>query len=367
MMTAEPARSRLQSGDRAPFVYGMTGEKTFYSFEAQAGRPAVLILAGGLPPSAMASVVGTFQQHAADFARHEADILLLIDAQGSYVQEYAAKPPQGLHVVYCPPEVFHGWGFDSSEPSIVVTDRNMRLIALIDRDAEPRMAEAALACIAATPAEAPRDILLPAPVLLVPNIFSANFCRALIDHFERSDHTVGGMASIDAQGNTIHKIDESKKKREDYVLPPDSALGQRVLDALGRICLPEIKKAFQFDVSHTDRLIIARYDEACGYFLRHRDNVAKHVAFRQFAMSINLNSEAYEGGYLLFPEYNSHRYKPGRGAGIIFSASLLHEATPVLKGRRYVLLTFLHNAEGEARRLAIVNRQKAEARELAGA
>ena len=54
---------------------------------------------------------------------------------------------------------------------------------------------------------------------------------------------------------------------------------------------------------------------------------------------------------LLFPEYNDYRYKPGLGAAIVFSATLLHEATPVLKGARYVLLTFVHDAEAEARRL----------------
>jgi heme-degrading monooxygenase HmoA len=37
---------------------------------------------------------------------------------------------------------------------------------------------------------------------------------------------------------------------------------------------------------------------------------------------------------------------------VVFSCSLLHEAAPVTKGRRYVLLTFLHNAEAQARWLA---------------
>ena len=64
---------------------------------------------------------------------------------------------------------------------------------------------------------------------------------------------------------------------------------------------------------------------------------------------MNLNAEDYDGGHLLFPEYNSHRYKPGTGAGVIFSCSLLHEAAPVTRGRRYVLLTFFHDAEAQAR------------------
>jgi predicted 2-oxoglutarate/Fe(II)-dependent dioxygenase YbiX len=55
------------------------------------------------------------------------------------------------------------------------------------------------------------------------------------------------------------------------------------------------------------------------------------------------------------------------GAGIIFSASLLHEAAPVTKGRRYVLLTFLHNAGGEAQRQAFLTRSAAVADEAASA
>ncbi|MFZ2106081.1 MAG: hypothetical protein WAV18_12000 [Roseiarcus sp.] len=57
---------------------------------------------------------------------------------------------------------------------------------------------------------------------------------------------------------------------------------------------------------------------------------------------MNLNSE-YEGGHVLFP---------GTGAGVGF-----YEAAPVTKGRRYVLLTFLHNAAAQSRWLASTARR----------
>ena len=101
-----------------------------------------------------------------------------------------------------------------------------------------------------------------------------------------------------------------------------------------------------------DRLLVARYDTGAGHFRRHRDNGAPNVAFRQFALTLNLNTEDYRGGHLVFPEYNSHRYRPPTGSGIVFSASLLHEALPLTEGSRYVLLTFLHSHEAEAQRLA---------------
>jgi len=359
MTTIERPRAMPEIGDRAPFSYGMTGDKAFYSFESQAGRTAVLILAGRLAPATLAPLIDAFARRAAGFARGEADVLLLIDSQSPHLQAHLAAPPQGMQAIYCLPEIFFGWGFDNSEPSVVVIDRNARVIAPIARGEAAAMAEAALASVATVPSEPSRDVLLPAPVLLIPNIFSADFCRTLIDHFESGSKTIGGMASIDAQGNAIHKIDESKKRRADCVIAPDDPLCGRVIDALSRACVPEMKKAFQFDACHTDRVLIARYDDTGGYFRRHRDNSSPAVAFRQFALSVNLNSDEYEGGYLLFPEFNSHRYKPGRGAGIVFSSSLLHEATPVTRGSRYVLLTFLHNAEGEARRLAGLSNARA--------
>jgi hypothetical protein len=47
-------------------------------------------------------------------------------------------------------------------------------------------------------------------------------------------------------------------------------------------------------------------------------------------------------------ERNSSRAIPG---GLIFSAGILHEATPVTVGGRYVLLTFFHSDAAEVRRL----------------
>ena len=60
---------------------------------------------------------------------------------------------------------------------------------------------------------------------------------------------------------------------------------------------------------------------------------------RRFAMSLNLN-DGYEGGELWFPEYGKHKYLPAAGSGVIFSCSLLHEALPVTKGQRWVMVTF---------------------------
>jgi len=61
--------------------------------------------------------------------------------------------------------------------------------------------------------------------------------------------------------------------------------------------------------------------------------------------TINLNAEEYEGGDLRFPEFGQATYRAPTGGAVVFSCSLLHEATPVTKGTRYGFLPFLYNDE----------------------
>ena len=64
-------------------------------------------------------------------------------------------------------------------------------------------------------------------------------------------------------------------------------------------------------------------------------------------MTLNLNSEDYDGGELRFPEFGTGHFKPATGEAIVFSCSLMHEVLPMLRGRRYTLLSFFHDDAGE--------------------
>ncbi len=95
-------------------------------------------------------------------------------------------------------------------------------------------------------------------------------------------------------------------------------------------------------------MLVSRYDAGAGCFRRHRDNTADNVAFRQFALSVNLNSEDHEGGDLLLSKRNDNHYRPPTGGRLIFSAAVLHGVAPVTSGRRYLLLTFRHGDGAKA-------------------
>jgi predicted 2-oxoglutarate/Fe(II)-dependent dioxygenase YbiX len=180
-----------------------------------------------------------------------------------------------------------------------------------------------------------------APVLTVPRIFSPEFCRTLIDYYESHGGDESGFMRDEA-GMTVHKVDYGHKQRHDQEILDESlrtAAMRRIHDCL----VPEIQKAFQFKATRIERYIVACYDSATGgHFKPHRDNTTKGTAHRKFAVSINLNSE-FEGGDLRFPEFGQRTYEPPFCGAVVFSCSLLHEATPITEGKRYAFLPFLYD------------------------
>ena len=120
----------------------------------------------------------------------------------------------------------------------------------------------------------------------------------------------------------------------------------------GRLA-PEIAKAFQVQVAHLDRILVARYDDAGGFFRRHRDNSSAHLAYRELRRVREPEHTAtIPAASCCFPSTTTTGTARLRGRPWSSSASLLHEAAPVRRGTRYVLLTFLHSDAAEARRQA---------------
>lgn len=182
-----------------------------------------------------------------------------------------------------------------------------------------------------------------APVLAIPRIFEPDFCKALIAHYDETGGEPSGfMREID--GVTRLMSDVNHKRRSDVHLV-DRTLKDQARARIIRRLAPAIQKVFQFRATRLERYLVACYDsESGGYFRPHRDNTTKGTAHRRFAVSINLNAD-FDGGDLRFPEYGSRTYRPSLGGAVVFSCSLLHEATPVTRGKRYAFLPFLYDED----------------------
>ena len=183
---------------------------------------------------------------------------------------------------------------------------------------------------------------VPAQVLIVPRIFEPEVCRKLINLYEQRGGTESGfMREVDSK--TVGMYDYGHKRRQDYEIE-DEAIRKACMIRIHDRLVPEIEKAYQFKATRMERYIVACYDAAQGaHFRAHRDNTTAGTAHRRFAVSLVLNTGEFEGGYLWFPEFGRKLFSPPAGGAVVFSCSLLHEASPVTQGKRYVLLPFLYD------------------------
>ncbi|QEX25119.1 hypothetical protein FRZ61_50650 [Hypericibacter adhaerens] len=302
-------------------------------YERTLGRPLALLLSPG--PQTLAA----YATAQADYAAAGVDILALVPGDSALLADAAALPYlvlgdtqgrilNGLH---------RALGRGPGE-ALLLLDPNQRLIAA-ESGATP--AEAALPrLLASIPATSPDIVRSAAPALLVPDVLDRPTCRALIRRWHDQGHDEGRVAGR-VQGEQTHEINAALKKRLDHVIR-DHDLTQVLAQTIGRRVAPEMAKAFLFTAGFRfENFKIVCYDAGRGdYFRRHRDSQGPGTGSRMFAMTLNLNSEEYEGGELIFPEYGQQRFKPPGGGAVVFSCALVHEALPVLSGRRFALLTF---------------------------
>jgi predicted 2-oxoglutarate/Fe(II)-dependent dioxygenase YbiX len=181
----------------------------------------------------------------------------------------------------------------------------------------------------------------PAPILLLPNVFEPDLCSRLVQEYE----TAGGRES-GVHRDGVGVLLPTLKRRKDHTIE-DAGLLAVMKDRIARRVLPEIEKLFFMRADRIERHIIGCYAaEDGGHFGPHRDNRQGLTAHRRYAVSINLNA-GFDGGEVVFPEYNTQGYKAPPGWAVIFPCAILHQVRPVTSGARYAYLPFLYDESGD--------------------
>ena len=201
---------------------------------------------------------------------------------------------------------------------------------------------------------------IPAPVLILPNVFEPDLCRQLISLYEAHGGEESGFMT-DVGDKTVLRLDPNHKVRKDYMVE-DPALLKCIHERGKRRIEPEILKVHHFKVTRIERHLVACYSaEDGGHFHRHRDNTTTGTAHRRFAVSINLNAD-FEGGDISFPEYGGRSFKPPAGGAVVFSCSLLHAVSVMTAGRRYAFLPFLYDDAAALKKMPQKSRVEATIR-----
>jgi hypothetical protein len=335
MSEAKPSTGQFAPWFKARALSGLPN----YSFDTAAGRHVVMLFLGSTQHSPSRDALALVERERALFDDTNACFFgVTIDPADE--TRLAQQLPGLRYFLDFDHAVSRLYGADSGngsyDPFWLVLDPRLRVLGrfAVDRGSD------ALACLRADLASAGEENGW-APALVVPRIFEPELCRTLIALYDEHGGRPSGFMR-DVNGKTTELHDPAFKQRRDFFVE-DGDLRKALVIRIRERLVPSIQRAFAFETTRIERYLVACYEAGAGHFRAHRDNTTKGTAHRRFAVTINLNTEEYEGGDLRFPEFGRRSYRAPTGGAVVFSCSLLHEALPVTRGRRYAFLPFLYD------------------------
>ena len=338
---------RLDTGEAAPpFTARALSGNPAYIFDSAAGRPILMLFLGSGAWGPGGRALALLARHAHLFDDKRASFFgVTVDPDDAAQGRIAQRLPgirwfldYDLSVSRLYGAAHDADGGTAYGPYWLLLDPTMRVVTQAPIDQADRVFTALETMIAAGPEQSH------APILMVPRVLEPELCRELIRLYEAHGGKDSGFMRTQ-DGKTVGIIDPSIKRRSDYHVT-DEALRETLRDRFRRRLIPQMMRAFHYQATRIERWMVGCYDaEHGGFFRAHRDNTTAGTAHRVFACTINLNAEEYEGGDLRFPEYGSRTYRAPTGGAVIFSCSLLHEAMPVTRGKRYAFLPFFYDDE----------------------
>ena len=298
--------SRLEVGDYVPYFYILHGERKL-DMQVMASYHNLLIFID------------------ANLSETEIEATLRV-SRGYYTHVISDKPVATSNDrIFHDPHVYKLFMPPEAKFGVFLCDRNLKLINACVGNSFAEL----IAQIPPQSTLAVRNI--PAPLLIVPDVISETLAQRLIAYLDNNQDKA--------------EINSGSYKSRAHIHPPMD-LELELDNKLSKSMLPEIRKVFYSDISHRETYKVCCYDsQVGGTFGRHRDTIVPHL-HRRYAMTLILNDD-FEGGGVMFPEYNETIVHAPKYSAIIFPGSLYHQVKEIGKGKRYVVVSFLF-AEEEA-------------------
>ena len=170
------------------------------------------------------------------------------------------------------------------------------------------------------------------PALLAEeNAFTEEFCKSLIDRFDTKMKPAMVLMGKDTEVRDANAWQVTK--REDAEL----------VEKFEKVFFDVNAKNWDFDLSNLRDIQVIRYDSG-GHYDWHIDIGTGANKARKLSMVVPLNDPSeWEGAELLMkanPDEVSMPFKVG--VPIVFPSFILHKATPVTSGVRYIVAAFCY-------------------------
>ena len=169
------------------------------------------------------------------------------------------------------------------------------------------------------------------------NFLSTEQCIKLMRYLEHKDTTISELA-----GNYDNNITNTEVRMNEEVKINNEKLNNK-LKMLFELANHSI---FKYNIQELESVKILKYGVG-GKYKWHTDCGAKETSTRKLTAIVQLSDETnYEGGDLEFgitdeTGKNNYTAKKTRGSITIFPAFLSHRVTPITKGTRHSLITWM--------------------------
>lgn len=172
------------------------------------------------------------------------------------------------------------------------------------------------------------------------NCFSPEECKKIIEIGTNPDLVSLGPGIVGGAGQS--KVDESIRKSSIGWFPVSNEtdwIFRRLTDVIKVLN----EKFFEYDLSFIENLQFTVYKEDSNFYGKHIDAMYESNASRKLSISVQLTDpDDYKGGELKIysgeiPSVLSKKL----GTCVAFPSWSLHEVTPVTKGTRYALVTWV--------------------------
>ena len=169
-------------------------------------------------------------------------------------------------------------------------------------------------------------------------LYDPSECRPIVEDIQKLDSWNAALIREAEEGGDYNIVARSDVRSASTL---NSAAAERLYEEfemkLDLLVKPLVRQLWKLDLRTHSGTHLLKY-EAADHYQPHRDTGLGFDA-RYFSVVCYLNDD-FTGGRTLFPTLN-YAVTPEAGKAILFPSNYLHGSEPVIKGRKFVLVSWI--------------------------
>jgi len=170
-------------------------------------------------------------------------------------------------------------------------------------------------------------------------LYQARRCKAIVDYVKGLREWNSAGVYLEAGPGQYQSVVRPDTRTASILTSAHQGKAFRLFDEkVNKTIKPLIRQIWQVDLTEHSGTQILRYPPG-GHYVPHQD-AGRDLLYRYFTLLCYLNDD-FEGGQTWFPPLN-YAVVPRTGKAILFPARYHHAARPVVRGEKFVILTWIN-------------------------